>query len=587
MSGDETFQFQKQNNFGYSNYHDDRTLKQKSFVGTFQEGPSYLSHGRNSLEANAGNVYEETIGVSSFGGSFRHAVTDGKFFGGNFGTSAFDDAQVVPDFSDVLETIHVDMDKTSVSSAPFVAESEAFRRDRQLENRDSSGPKRRNSERDELEIYFPCVLTPIPVDRLYSTLVDDSTVFKFPPTSAEFLPDEKSKHGLSSEPGGNYNVMPQDNRHSLDSFANHSIFSFPAGSEEIFDISYNKLELTAERCQQQEVSDAWISTRGKDYDSAEERNCYTDSGPSCIIEQHVLPLSTISTTSLGNNLKFEDSLTNSSCPGAINTVSGENNNEAKDFTPGKSSQTFFDLPIQLTAPTSQQYPEFAPCSTVNTDFSLNLVSLDGWRNRCAFDSPVEKPISGNYEYSEGGESCFGRNHTGFLELAPLWLNSSIYSKPEYTCTWKPTRAKELSRDSNTSLVKTKATANKKGSDEENSADVNTRTRDRMKRSRKSRPSRAVGMEQGSFYHGNSRGFHNDMEKQRRINMKTRLQNLRMAVPELLENGKASKIAILQKALEYIGLLEKESVELERMKRTERLKNIELLNKLQKITAGKC
>ena len=70
-------------------------------------------------------------------------------------------------------------------------------------------------------------------------------------------------------------------------------------------------------------------------------------------------------------------------------------------------------------------------------------------------------------------------------------------------------------------------------------------------------------------------------------MKARFQNLRMALPELSDNQRASKIAILRKALECIGMLEKESVKLEHIKRTEKLKNIELLNKLQNITSGQC
>lgn len=547
LSG-ETLQFQKQNSVRLSNHHDNNTLKEKPIIGTFQENPSCSSYSRNSLEANAGNVYEEAIGEGNFGGSFRRAKTDGNFFGGNFRTLAFDDTQVVPDFNDLLETIHVDIDRTS----------------------DSSGPRRRNSERDELEIYFPCVLTPLPVDRLYSTLVDDSTVFKFPVASVEFLADDKSKQGWSSEDGGPSNYISQDNRHSLDSFANLSIFSCPGGSEPKFN---DTLDLTSETWKQQNFSDTWISLTGKKspFDNTEEQNRFSNSAP----QQRVLPLSTMI---IGNKLKFEKclGLASGSCPEAINIVTDQNSNSAKVVTPRQSSQTAYDLPVQFM-PTSQQRLEFPESLTVNNDLSLNPFSLDDQRN--LFDGPVGKPAFMKQEHGEDGETSFEHTRLEYREVPPLVSNLGICNAQENLCKKKSRRAKELPCFANNGMVKTKATANHEGSDVEYSEISHTRS--------KSRKSKPEGNERGQFYHGNSRGFHNDMEKQRRVNMKTRFENLRMALPELSDNGKASKIAILRKALECIGMLEKESTELENVKRTERLKNIELLNKLQKITSGKC
>jgi len=583
---EKTLQFQKQNSVGCPNYRNSGTLKQKFIVGTLQENTSCLSHCRISLEANAGNVYEELIGESSFGGSFCHAETDSNFFGGNFRAAAFDDAQVVPDFNDVLETIHVDMDKTSVSSAPFADESESCASISQTENRYFPGAKRRNSERDELEIYFPCVLTPIPVDRLYSTLSDDLTVFKFPATTDEFLPDDESMHSLTSEHCGNYNSFSQDHRHSLDSFANLSIFSFPGGSEAKFDVPGNKLEQTPEIRQQQEASKSWFSTRGKGCGSSEERNRFSENGPECINKQHVFPPWTLT---LGNNFKLQDFVTNSSRPKAINTVFGENKCETKVSTLRQSCETICDFSTQLnTAPVSHQYLEFPPNLTANTDPSQNPFWLDGWRNRCILDSSIERPILGKRDFDEGCETSSERSRTGFLERAPVEVNLSIPIAPESNCKKKPRRAKELSRNLNSGTVKTKATRNQENSDVDNytelndldnSTEDNTRIEDGVEGSCKSRAGE-------SLHRSNSRGFHNDMERQRRINMKTRFENLKMAVPELSDNKKASKITILRKALECIGMLEKESVELENLKRAERQRNIELLNKLQKITAGK-
>lgn len=564
----------QEHNFASLNYRNDRTLKPKPTVGTFQENFSYSSLGRNPLEASAGNAYEQPICGSSFGGSFGHSETDGSFFGGNFRAAVCDDAQVVPDFNDVLETLHVD--KTGFSSGPFIAESANYTGVRQLENSDICGPKRRNSERDELEIYFPCVLTPIPVDRLYSTLDGDSTIFKFPGNSDEFLPDDKSRQRSSSEQGDHMNSFSQDTRHSLDSFANLSVFSFPGGNDAQFDISCNQLGQAPEMWhQQRDGSDAWASSSGKGYGSAEGGNGFSDSSRPCIIKQQILPQST---TTLGNSFKFREVLRNSSCPEALSIVAGKNNCETKAFTPRQGSETIYDLPIQLNAAPS--YHEFAPNLTVDTDLSLHAFSFDDWRNPCVFDSPAKKPVLEKEEYREGSEASCQRIRAGLVEVAPVGLNFRILSEPESNSKRKRRRVKELPRCSDTGAVKTELATTQESSNAKNSADLNTRTGERMKINRKSRSA-------GSFYHDNSRGFHNDMEKQRRINMKTRFQNLRMVVPDLLDNEKASKIVILQKAQECIGILEEESVELENVKRTERLRNIELLNKLQKITAGKC
>ena len=564
----------EEHNFGSLNYRNDRTLKQTSTDGTFEENLPYLSLGRNPLEASAGNAYEQPICESSFGGSFGHSEADGSFFGGNFHAAVCDDAQVVPDFNDVLETLHVD--KTGFSSKPFNAESDNYTHVRQLENSDFCGPKRRNSERDELEIYFPCELTPIPVDRLYSTLDGDSTIFKFPGNSDEFLPDDKSRQRSSSEQGDHLNSFSQDTRHSLDSFANLSVFSFPGGNDAQFGNSYNQLGQAPEMWhQQRDGLDTWVSSSGKGYDSVREgRNCFSDSSGPCIIKQQNLPQST---PTLGNSFKCREGLRNTSCPEALSIVAGKNNCQTKAFTPRQGSETIYDLPIQLNA--TPPYPEFAPNLTVDINRSLHAFSLEDWRNPCVFNSPAGKSVLQKGEHRDDGVASCQRIRTGLLEVAPVWLNLSAPSEPENTPRSKRRRVKELSRCSDTGAVNKEIATTQESSNAKNSAILNTKTGGRLKISRKSKLA-------GSFYHDNSRGFHNDMEKQRRINMKTRFQNLRMVVPDLLDNEKSSKIVILQKALECIGILEEESVELENVKRKERLRNIELLNKLQKITAGK-
>lgn len=569
----------QERNIECRNYHNNHILKQKSLVGTVQGYSTYLSLDCNSFAANAGNAHEQSMCESRFGGSFGHSEADSSFFGGNFSAAAFDDAQVVPDFNDVLEVAHVDLEKTTISYGPFVGDTANYANVRELQNSDLSGPKRRNSERDELEIYFPCVLTPIPVDRLYSTL-DDSTVFKFPANSDEFLSDDKSKEGWTSKPHNSSfdSSFSKDNRHNLDSFANLSVLSFPGGSQGQVNALPNQLGQTSEILEHRDVSPhPWISSGKKDYDSAEGQNCFSVGDPPCNVKPQILPTST---TTSRNSFKFQEALRNTSCPQALSIVSEEDNCDPKVLTPPQSFHTMYNLPIQLNnTPAPQQYIELAPNLATNVDLSHHPFSLDGWESSGVFDNPTETLIVVKRGYREGDESFCERLVTSSFELASAELKSRILSGPERNSKMKPDRARKFLTYSNSGAVKIKAKGKKTRSYFNHSADHNTRTSESTKISDKSRSA-------ASSYHENSRGFHNDMEKQRRINMKTRFQNLRMVVPDLLDNEKASKISILQKALECIGMLEKESAGLENLKRVERLRNIELLNKLQKITAGK-
>lgn len=573
-----TFDFQKQDNRLYSNLYGDSVLKQNSIVGNFEGRTSCLSLSRNSLESN-GSVYEWSIGESSFGGSFGHDETDGNVFGGNFRSSATDDAQVVPDFNDILETIHVDMDKRSIPSTSFLTEYETSTRARQDQNCNNSVPKRRHSERDELEIYFPCVLTPIPVDRLYSTLSDDSTVFKFPASSGEFLPDDKSGHGLLHKSDSAYNsISSTEGRHSLESFGNFSVFSLPYGSQEQFDVSTDMLELTSETCKKQDLSDAYISTHGEDHNTSKEEYFSEGSDPSEMVEKQILPLTA---TSVENDLNFQ---TNSCQPEAVNTTEDTYGGKFSMQRPISQGLTYA-LPLEFnTAQNSEHHVKFPPNLTFDADLSsVNPVSLEETlTNSFFFQNRARKLGVGNHEFecgkapSEHGSAVVFNCSAGTSSE----INSSLYSAPDNFRKRNSKPARQLTCYSNIDRFKSKTTAS---IDNENSPCL-TRTCGKVKNIRKTKSAKT----ERSHKNGpDTRDFHNDMEKQRRTNMKTRFENLRLAMPELWDNGKASKIVILQKALQYIGMLEHESIELEKRKRAERLRNIELLDKLQKITSGKC
>lgn len=568
-----TFDFQKQDNRRHCNLYDDNILKQ-SFIGeTFQGRTSCFSQSRNSLEVN-GSVYEDSIGESSFGGSFGHDEADGNVFGGNFRSAAADDAQVVPGFNDILESTHVDVDKSNISSSSFLTEPDASARPRQDENCESSSTIRRHSERDELEIYFPCVLTPIPVDRLYSTLADDTTVFKFPATSGEFLPDDEAGHCFGNQLNGSYNSIStaEGGRHSLESFGNLSVFSFPYGSQVQFE------ELPSETCKKQDRSDSCISTQGQVDNTGEERCFYGDSGPQKVSDKQILPLPATATE---NNFNFQTFLTNSCRPEGVNTAEDTYGGRVSIQQP--SAEIIYSPPFALNATQNAEHRgKFPPNFTVPNNPSVNPVSLEKTStNSFFFQSRAIEPVVASHEF-ETGEVHFEHSHGEVFncgERTFLDLKSSLYSASNNFCQKNSRQTRELSRYSNIDNIKSTATAS---IDQENSPCM-TRTICKVKNSRKLKSIKT----DRAHKHGETRDFHNDMEKQRRTNMKARFQNLRLTLPELWDNEKASKIVILQKAFEYIGMLEKESIELEDRKRAERLRNIELLNKLQTITSGKC
>ena len=78
-------------------------------------------------------------------------------------------------------------------------------------------------------------------------------------------------------------------------------------------------------------------------------------------------------------------------------------------------------------------------------------------------------------------------------------------------------------------------------------------------------------------------LHNDVERKRRGEMHSRFQKLRESIPELVEDKKAAKIAILKVAKRYINDLDEEGRRLEELKEHEKRRNRELLDRLCKLT----
>ncbi|XP_022781938.1 uncharacterized protein LOC111322964 [Stylophora pistillata] len=576
------FEFNKPDNpLYYNGVNINSALKQSLTIGTSPCRTSCFPQSRDSLESN-GSVYEAvSIGETSFGGSFGHDETDGSIFGGKPPSYAADDAQVVPDFNEILETIHVDLDKSNAQSVQFITDHEASTdaRGPQCRNFDRSLLKRRNSERDELEIYFPCVLTPIPVDRLYSTLVDDSTVFKFPTTSDEFLPEHKDSGGLITRAQNfSYSIPMAEGENSLESFGNFNVFSKLHGSHEEFDLSANTFELPAETFRVKNHPDSCNLFGGKDYNSMNGDFCYDGIGSQHLIEKDT-PVS-LSVTTAENNYNLQKSLNNTFLPKAVNIEDG--NYVSKASIPLSGCLTFYGtLPFQLNSSTLvENFAKFPPTVAENTALSLSRISSEENFTNSSFDHNPAKELPSKKQVEvkssdEASQLSLAEN-LNFSDGVFSEQDSSLYSLQNQIWKSTPRRERELERNPRNRNAEMKTTA----SPETASSAFFIQNSGRLKDSRRSKRTKKKGNLQGE-----TRDFHNDMEKQRRTNMKTRFQNLRLTLPELIDNDKASKIVILQKAFKYIILLEQESIELENRKKSERQRNIDLLDKLQKITSG--
>jgi len=80
-----------------------------------------------------------------------------------------------------------------------------------------------------------------------------------------------------------------------------------------------------------------------------------------------------------------------------------------------------------------------------------------------------------------------------------------------------------------------------------------------------------------------RPSHNDIERQRRNDMKARFDSLKAAIPEIEKLERAPKIQILSRATEFINKLHLEERRLDNEKELERKRNRLLLDKLVQLT----
>jgi len=81
-----------------------------------------------------------------------------------------------------------------------------------------------------------------------------------------------------------------------------------------------------------------------------------------------------------------------------------------------------------------------------------------------------------------------------------------------------------------------------------------------------------------------RDLHNTMERQRRVELKDALEEVKLSVPSIAQSERASKLTILTKATDYCNQLSSRSVKLRRDLATEKNRSLQLKKKLRALQA---
>ena len=477
----ESLPFQKANSLGYHECCQNISAKEKCLARPV----TFL---RDSRHSRGSMPRQELAGKSNLAGSSFHGNADSSAYGGNSRSVSIDDAQVVPDFDDLLETI----------SNSRVLQEEPLQ---------TCSLRRGNTERDELDIYFPCVVTPIPVDNLYSTLNEDSSIFKFPLSEDEVVFDDK-----------------------LESLNTLSVLSFsditPVNNFLIDNDRHDKTKGSGNQCLQVPL----VLKAEQDSNRDEEERLYIDNRPKEI------------------SWNEEPNLT---------------------LLSSKSRNVFnFQMPFICRYSPGVEKKEQSCCSADLSTHERNPPSIDSF----VVQMPNPKLLD---------DSNPRKHYVSFDKLPDNRNHNDQYDK------YGSSQRSFMRHGGRKPSLRSRQSLGTGLSEQSPQLKDGKAHRSTRGNTRQIRNQNSPQVAECELRHTEPRDVHNDMEKQRRTNMKTRFQKLQLVVPELAGSAKASKIVILRNAFEYINALEKESVNLENVKRIERQRNTELLEKLQKITSGSC
>lgn len=435
---------------------------------------------------------------------------------------SMEEAQVVPDFKDLIEGFD---DNKRLDLTDNVFESE-HQTQSLYENCQFPRERMGSSDSEDLDIYLkPCVLTPTPVERLYSTLdIAETTLFKFPPVTdtAETKIEQPSLMEIlksESYPGQSSICEEADTEFYTKRTRNLPYLTgqpqapiFFSETRQSWDSSHIKNSWNIELCRSFYQSDISPLHRAMAETSQADSQIpnFPPSATSLNRLSEVPKINVFSdfdetSTSENNNIEM--------CTSQKQTSRVLSHEKLSNFPQNLKDDCCKDevikQPIQLLEDTSLKRNDVT-----------KLINNDSPRNSCK---------STNY-YNSLFDMC--------LQNCKIEKDVNPRSPCHNKCTFVTNQEIPCTLDKNAEL-KTEST--------------------------------------------NIKSVHNDTEKQRRDNMKMKLRQLRLVVPELENCEKVSKIIILRCAQKYICQLKNEMEELEQIKLREKTRNEELFSKLLSLT----
>ena len=465
---------------------------------------------------------------------------------------SMEEAQVVPDFGELIEALNDDKIEELTDNVFESQEQPRIRQSvYQASTEISELPRERigSSDSEDLEIYLkPCVLTPTPVDRLYSTLdIAETTVFKFPTISLE---EQRPK---------------QTNLREI---------------------------LKPERCQADQISSCSEGTVVNRLSTgAVESGFKRFQKPFCF-------------TPHSKTLRYlcDDSQTWGNKYGKagigmdLYKVSCESDTSSRDapivmtleaqipnFPPLQTCKNQSSLPAKVYP--HPEIPHESACIQEHVGSYVCLKQEKGYFSEEQLCSlPIPELVTDNFygncansdrlqasqELSRGTESNKrkrnGRNSS--IKNGVRKSEDGVSSKSDCK------RAKKQAAASYFGLQ------NCKQEDEVKTASCFI---DQLNSVRKPQTTESNVCGKSSKIIECNNSVHNDTEKQRRDNMKMKLRQLHLSLPEIEKREKVPKIAILRCAKKYICELENKTAELERIKLDQKELNRKLFSKLLALT----
>ncbi|XP_031573361.1 myc protein-like [Actinia tenebrosa] len=417
----------------------------------------------------------------------------------------------------------------------------------------ATGPERRHSDTDSLDVYLkPCVITPTKVEDLYSTLESQNNIiFQFPPEKMT-TPLECSESNVQA----NQENEGLDDSNAFEiqlcSLSHHEGLNIESGNDRNLN-PYHSNDLFEQKCHCFLNTNMGLSHRLASHHLEPESRIQTNNdSPSNI------------PSILSNTTEFQK-------PSDYSESSSLNESSFPPFLLELSNQRCFPLKEARGKPANicQNIPNGSISLNCDKKDYLHTENKDNSSDKreAIKEEPQGKLSTAINVFREDSKTI--PHHVQNQERTANTKNDEKQAEPRkfdnQNFKHLLSHSETLKKEScvNISLFE----KNYMESDVEMSSEV-----------------RKIAT-RGKTHH-DTRNIHNDTEKQRRDDMKTRFENLRQVIPKIENVEKTPKVQILKQAWKYITYLEQEEQTLEIIKTREKEYNQKLLKRLQNIVKGK-